>query len=96
MNRPKNLYRIKQKLAVFGYRFMPFYSEEWKQYLMEASEYYIEAYRGLRQVVSIDKEVSGVMGGVVHRDISSKLATAIFIDYADPMWSGCLSWFDYL
>ena len=63
MNRPKNLYRIKQKLAVFGYRFMPFYSEEWEQYLTETSEYYIEAYQGPQQVVSIDKEVSGERGG---------------------------------
>jgi hypothetical protein len=66
MNRPKNLYRIKQKLAVFGYRFMPFYSEEWEQYLMETSEYYIEAYQGPQQVVSIDKEVSGERGGIAN------------------------------
>lgn len=45
-----NLYRIKQKLSVSGYRFMPFYSEEWKAYLMETSEYYIEMYRELQKV----------------------------------------------
>ena len=45
-----NLYRIKQKLSVSGYRLMPFYSEEWKMYLMETSEYYIEMYRELQKV----------------------------------------------
>jgi len=29
---------------------MPFYSEQWKLYLMETSEYYIEVYRELQKV----------------------------------------------
>ena len=45
-----NLHRIKQKLSVSGYHFMSFYSEEWKAYLMETSEYYIELYRELQKV----------------------------------------------
>ena len=63
MRETNNLHRIKQKLSVSGYRIMPFYFEQRKAYLMEISEYYIEAYRGQQQIMSIDKEVSGVMGG---------------------------------
>jgi len=50
MNEINNLYRTKQKLSVSGYRLMPFYSEQWKAYLMETSEYYIELYRELQKV----------------------------------------------
>ena len=50
MREINHLYRIKQKLSVCGYHFMPFYSEQWKAYLMETSEYYIEMYRELQKI----------------------------------------------
>ncbi|MCD4727939.1 MAG: hypothetical protein K8R46_09775 [Pirellulales bacterium] len=50
MHEINNLHRIKQKLSVSGYHLMPFYSEQWKAYLMETSEYYIEMYRELQKV----------------------------------------------
>lgn len=63
-----NLYKIKQKLSVSGYHFMPFYSEEWKSYLMETSEYYIEMYRELQKIPGKwglpDKESSFWMAAV--------------------------------